>query len=271
VDTWSDDFDGPAGTRPDPAVWVPETGGGGWGDDQLQRYTSAPANAFLTGAGHLALVARREGDAITSARLITKGRLHLRHGTVEARIKVPAGPGVWPAFWMLGADIDEVGWPACGEIDVMEYVGSEPHTVHGTVHGPGYAGVGRGIGGTHRLDVPLADDFHVYGVRWTGDRITWHLDGVEYHRVTPAGVPGPWPFRHPFHLLVNLAVGGSWPGNATGVPELPATLLVDWIRVRGGTVEQHPPEHQRADPGEDHAEQAGPQTGGVGDQADGGR
>ncbi len=227
---WSDEFEGPAGAPPDPAVWVPETGDGGWGDDQLQRYTAA--NASLTGAGQLALVARREDDGtITSARLTTHHTRQFRYGQVSARIKVPAGPGVWPAFWMLGADIDEVGWPACGEIDVMEVVGSEPATVHGTVHGLGYAGVGRGIGRAHRAGAPLADDFHVYRVQWDEDRISWQLDDVEYHHVTPGDLPGPWPFRHSFYLLINLAVGGSWPGNDVSGLRLPATMLVDWVRV----------------------------------------
>jgi beta-glucanase (GH16 family) len=235
---WSEEFNGPAGAGPDPAVWVPEAGGGGWGDDQLQCYTSAPANASITDSGQLALVARRETDTgtITSARLTTHGRVHVRYGRVEARIKVPSGPGVWPAFWMLGADIDRVGWPACGEIDVMEYVGSEPRTVHGTVHGPGYAGVGRGIGRAHEVRDDLAGDFHVYGVEWTADHISWHVDGAEYQRLTPGDVPGPWPFRHFFYLLVNLAVGGSWPGNSADGLALPATMLVDWIRVHGGEV-----------------------------------
>ena len=230
---WSDDFDGPAGSPPDPAVWQAELGDGGWGDDQLQRYTAPPANAFHTGNGHLAVVARRETDRrVTSARLRTLGRLEVTYGRVEARIQVPAGAGMWPAFWMLGADVNRVGWPACGEIDVMEHVGSEPDTVHGTVHGPGFAGIGRGIGRAHRTSVALADDFHVYGVDWTADSIAWHLDSTEYFRLSPADVPGPWPFRHSFYLLLNLAVGGAWPGNTLHEEAaLPATMLIDWVRV----------------------------------------
>lgn len=220
---WADEFDGPA-TR-----WRPELGGGGWGDDQLQHYTAANA---VRADGRLAIEARREADGtITSARLRTLGRLHVRYGRVEARIRVPAGAGLWPAFWMLGTDIDEVGWPACGEIDVMEHVGSEPLVAYGTAHGPGYAGIGRGAGGRLVCGEPLADDFHVFAVEWAEDLITWHLDDVEYFRLGPAGVPGPWPFRHPFYLLLNLAVGGSWPGNELTGEVLPATMLVDWVRV----------------------------------------
>ena len=139
---WADEFDGPAGSPPSDA-WVPELGPRGAGE--LQRYTAA--NAALDGHGSLAIEARREpaGD-VTSARLVTKDRVHVRYGRIEARIKVPSGQGMWPAFWMLGADIDAVGWPACGEIDVMEYVGSRPTAVHATVHGPGHAGIEHGIG-----------------------------------------------------------------------------------------------------------------------------
>jgi beta-glucanase (GH16 family) len=246
---WSDDFDGPAGEGPDPAVWGAELGGGGWGCGQAQVYTTPPANASLDGDGHLAIVARRgmggedgASDAatsavVTSARLVTKGRLHVRCGRAEARIKVPAGRGLWPAFQMLGADIDEVGWPACGEIDVMEVVGSQPTVVHGTLHGPGYAGLEHGVGRGHDAGVDLSADFHVYGVDWAPDRVTWRLDGVPYSTLSSEDVPGDrWPFTHAFYLLINLAVGGDWPGNACADPPLPATMLIDWVRIHGGTV-----------------------------------
>jgi beta-glucanase (GH16 family) len=131
---------------------------------------------------------------------------------------------------MLGTDIDEVGWPACGEIDVMEVVGSEPRAVHATVHCPGHAGVGRGLGATHTLDLDLAADFHVYGVDWTPERITWHLDGAAYRTLARADVPT-WAFDGEMFLLVNLAIGGRWPGNALDDATLPATMLVDWVRV----------------------------------------
>jgi Glycosyl hydrolases family 16 len=126
---WVDDFDGAPGTRPSARFWSAELGGGGWGDAQLQNYTDDPANAALDGQGRLAIVARRAGDAVTSARLITKGLVAVRYGRIEARIKVPAGRGGWLAFWLLGNDIDTLGWPRCGEIDVMEHVGSQPRTV----------------------------------------------------------------------------------------------------------------------------------------------
>lgn len=246
---WSDEFDGVAGSLPDPTVWSAELGGGGWGCGQSQTYTDHPTNGSLDGEGHLALVARREpcrddgglvadvDGTVTSARLVTKGRLHLRYGRIEARIKVPPGRGLWPAFWMLGADIDEVGWPECGEIDVMEVVGSQPTVVHGTLHGPGYAGLEHGVGHGHDVGVDLAAHFHVYGVDWTPGRITWRLDGVPYSTLTRDDVPGDrWPFTHDFFLLINLAVGGDWPSNAGDAPPLPATMLVDWVRVYDGRV-----------------------------------
>ncbi len=234
----SEEFASAAGGGPDPQLWSAELGGGGWGCEQLQTYTCDRSNVAITAQGQLAITARRSPvGTITSARLITKDRFALKYGLIEARIKVPGGLGTWPAFWMLGGDIDEVGWPACGEIDVMEHVGSDPNTVHGTVHAPGYAGLGRGLGGAHRAGCDLSDDFHVYGVDWDAGQITWLLDGRPYHRMTTGGAPGSvWPFRHPFFLVVNLAVGGAWPGNDTQTPELPATLLVDWIRVRTAPV-----------------------------------
>ena len=241
--TWSQEFEGPAGAVPDPTVWVAEVGGGGWGDSQLQTYAEPPANAFLTGTGQLAIVARhdaRVAGGVTSARLTTRGRVGFRYGRFEARMRVPAGVGVWPAFWMLGTDIDEVGWPACGEIDVMEYVGVDPTAVHGTLHGPGYAGLGNGRGGRHLAECPLSDDFHTYRVDWNPDAISWSLDGVEYLRLTPADVPGPWPFDHPFFLIVNLAIGGAWSGNQPAGLRLPATMVVDWIRVTDAEIDVTP-------------------------------
>jgi beta-glucanase (GH16 family) len=230
--TWTDDFQGPAGHSPDSDTWDWELGAGGWGGEQLQDYTSSTSNASLTGDGQLAITAQREADGrITSARLITKGRVTARYGRVEARIKVPAERGAWPAFWMLGEDIDEVGWPACGEIDVMEYVAVDPTRVHGTLHAPGYSGLDGGAGRAHDLKQPLADDFHRYAVLWSPEHIEWLLDDKPYHRLTPTEVPGPWPFDHDFYLLLNLAIGGAWPGNSGFDPTLPTTMLVDWVRI----------------------------------------
>jgi beta-glucanase (GH16 family) len=229
---WVQEFAGPAGVPPDPEAWNHEVGGGGWGDRQRQVYTDDPENAALDGAGHLAITARRatDGITITSARLTTKNRFAVRYGWIEARIKVPGGRGTWPALWLLGTDIDEVGWPACGEIDVMEHVGVDPTRCFGTIHGPGYSGLAAGLGGAAEAGTDLSEDFHRYAVAWDESGIVWLLDGREHHRLTPSDVPGPWPFDHDFYLLVNLAIGGDWPGN-DAEPELPTSLLIDWIRV----------------------------------------
>lgn len=230
TDTWVDDFDGPAGSRADPAIWQYVVGAGG--NEQWQDYTDSTANAALDGRGCLKITARRANDGtVTSAMLITKHRLRVRYGRVEARIKVPAQAECWPAFWMLGGDIDEAGWPGCGEIDVMEYVAADPTRVHGTAHGPGYSGVEDGAGRAFDLGGPLADDFHRFAVEWTEGAVEWFVDDQRYHRLTPADVPGPWRLRQPFYLLLNLAIGGTWPGLSTREPELPATLFVDWVRI----------------------------------------
>lgn len=230
--TWTEDFQGLAGQPPDPDVWGYELGAGGWGCEQLQHYVSSTDNARLTGDGELAITARRVADGrVTSARLITRGRIAARYGRVEARIKVPAEPGSWSAFWMLGEDIDVVGWPACGEIDVMECVAIDPMRVFGTLHGPGYSGLDGGAGEAYEHKRPLAEDFHRYAVLWSPDRIEWLLDDRSYHQLTPTEVPGPWPFDHAFYLLLNLAIGGAWPGNSGVEPALPATMLVDWVRI----------------------------------------
>ena len=214
--------------------WIHELGGGGWGCGQLQHYTDRPDNAAVNRHGQLVITARREPDVelVTSARLITKDRVQLRHGRVEARIKVPAGLGMWSAFWMLGTDIGQVGWPGCGEIDIMEHVGSDPTAVHGTIHGPGFAGLEHGIGRRFDARTDLTEAFHVYGVDWAPDRITWYLDGHPYSTLSPADTPGgAWPFTHDFYLLLNLAVGGDWPGNHTENPDLPRRMIIDRIRI----------------------------------------
>nr|WP_276610746.1 glycoside hydrolase family 16 protein [Kineococcus siccus] len=175
---------------------------------------------------------RREGRVLaTSARLLTHGLVAVRGGRVAARLRVPRGAGLWSAFWMLGEDVDAVGWPACGEIDVVEHVTSDPTAAHGTLHGPGYCGLGGGIGHRHDTGADLAAAFHTFAVDWTPGRITWSVDGVATSTLTPDEVPGPWPFDHPFHLLLDLAVGGAWPGVDTDAPTLPATLEVAWVRV----------------------------------------
>lgn len=231
---WSQDFDGAAGSAPDPAVWNLETGGGGWGNGELQNYTASRANSALDGQGNLVVTAKREGDgSYTSARLTTQGKYAAQYGRVEARIQIPRGQGIWPAFWMLGADLPSNPWPGSGEIDVMENVGFEPHRVHGTVHGPGYSG-GEGLTSTwqHPRGWSIADDFHTFAVDWAPGSITWSVDGQVYHQVTPASTGGdPWVFDKPFFIVLNVAVGGAWPGYPDGTTQLPQQMKIDYVRV----------------------------------------
>ncbi|GAA0400962.1 ricin-type beta-trefoil lectin domain protein [Streptomyces luteireticuli] len=242
---FADEFDGPAGSGPDASKWQNDVGGGsgGWGNGELEYYTSGNNNAKLDGRGHLVVEARRENPGnyqcwygrceYTSARLNTAGRYTAQYGRAEARMKIPAGQGMWPAFWMLGNDIGSNPWPNSGELDVMENVGFEPGTVHGSLHGPGYSG-GSSITGTYTLPggQKLSDDFHTYAVDWAPDSITWSIDGTVYQRRTPADLGGkPWVFNKPFFLILNLAVGGNWPGSPNGATQFPARMVVDHVRV----------------------------------------
>ncbi|NII42524.1 beta-glucanase (GH16 family) [Curtobacterium flaccumfaciens] len=229
----ADEFDGPAGSAPNPGIWRYDLGGGGWGNGELEVYTDSRRNSALDGNGNLVITARREADgSYTSARLTSQGTYTAQYGRIEARIRIPRGQGIWPAFWMLGADLPQVGWPACGEIDVMENIGREPGSVHGTVHGPGYSGA-EGISGTATLPSgAFADDFHVYGVDWRPGSISWTVDGAVYRTVTPADLGGDrWVFDKPFFVILNLAVGGGWPGSPDSSTRFPQQMTVDWLRV----------------------------------------
>ncbi|HEY2160377.1 MAG TPA: glycoside hydrolase family 16 protein [Solirubrobacteraceae bacterium] len=236
---WSDDFNGPAGARPTAAKWTRDAGPYGALDHELEYYSDSPANASLDGHGDLAIVARhqtiRAGGAswhFTSARLETQGTFSPTYGLIEARMKVPAGFGLWSSFWMLGSNFNAVGWPRCGELDVMETVGQYPFSVRSTIHGP--AGASSYSRGQDFLSTSsLASGFHTYAVSWSPNSITWLIDGVPYASATPADLtPGQrWVFNHPFHLVLNLAVGGHWPGPPNAFTPFPAKLMVDWVRV----------------------------------------
>ncbi|MEK6398334.1 MAG: glycoside hydrolase family 16 protein [Terriglobus sp.] len=239
--TWSDEFNGTDGSQPDPSKWEFVTGGRGFGNNELQAYTARPENAHLN-HGTLVITARRENftaeDGIprqyTSPRLQTKGKFSQRYGRFEARIRIPRGQGIWPAFWMLGNDIDTVGWPKAGEIDIMENVGKEPGKVHGSLHGPRYSG-GDPLTGAYTLPdgKALADQFHVYAVEWEPDAIRFYIDNHLYETQTPDSIPEhkKWVFNHPFFLLLNCAVGGKWPGNPDDTTTFPQQMLVDYVRV----------------------------------------
>jgi beta-glucanase (GH16 family) len=239
---WSDEFDGPAGALVDATKWVSETGGNGWGNDELQYYTDRSRNASLGGDGTLVIQALQERyqgpDGVTrdytSARLKTQGKLEQAYGKFEARIRIPRGQGLWPAFWLLGADIGSAGWPRCGEVDIMENVGRQPSTVTGTIHGPGYSG-GNGIGASYRLPsgAPFADDFHVFTLEWDPGVLRWSVDGTLFETRTPSDLPPgqQWVFDHPFFIILNVAVGGGYPGNPDATTTFPQTMQVDYVRV----------------------------------------
>ncbi|GGP11031.1 family 16 glycosylhydrolase [Nonomuraea glycinis] len=239
--TWADEFDKPAGTPLDGTKWKFDTGGGGWGNNELQYYTNSTRNVQHDGQGRLAITARQENPSnlqchygtcrYTSGRVLTADKFSQAYGRFEASIKIPRGQGIWPAFWMLGGG----DWPNTGEIDIMENVGHITNTVHGTVHGPGYSG-GAGIGGSRTVGAPLGDAFHTYAVDWSPNLIVWYLDGSEYFRITPAGIRGNrWVFDHPFFMILNVAVGGNWPGNPDGSTSFPQTMLIDYVRVSAWT------------------------------------
>ncbi|MEU5790498.1 family 16 glycosylhydrolase [Micromonospora purpureochromogenes] len=243
--TWQDEFNAGAGSPVDQSRWRFDIGGGGWGNNERQYYTNSTSNAVHDGQGNLVITARRENPAnyqchygrceYTSARLLTAATFTQAYGRFEARIKIPRGQGIWPAFWMLGNDMGSVGWPNAGEIDIMENIGREPNTVYGTIHGPGYSGAG-GITGSRTISAPLADAFHTYRVDWEPNSIVWYLDGVEYHRVDPARLGGNrWVFDHPFFMILNVAVGGNWPGYPDASTQFPQQMLVDYVRVSGYT------------------------------------
>ena len=235
---WHDEFNGHAGAPPDPAKWQAVTGGGGWGNHELEDYTSRASNVSLDGKGHLAITAQhgnyKDSSGVpskyTSGRIQTKGLYESRYGQIEARIKLPAGQGLWPAFWALG----DGAWPAAGEIDLMENLGNDPFTIIGSIHGPeagsrhGYA-----ISAKDHSRVSLAAAFHVYGVEWSPTKIVFTLDGAPYATRTPSDLSSneSWVFNKPFYLLLNLAVGGTWPGSPNASSRFPATMLVDWVRV----------------------------------------
>ncbi|MBB6429354.1 family 16 glycosylhydrolase [Algisphaera agarilytica] len=238
---FAEEGDGEQGAAPDPAKWVHDIGGWGWGNQEPQTYTPGNDNAFYDGNGMLIIEARRENrtgeDGIaaefTSARIKTQGIFSQRYGRIEGRLKLPEGQGIWPAFWMLGDTITSEGWPACGEIDIMELLGHKPHEVHGTLHGPGYS-AGAGLQGSYHLadGGSFADGFHVYAVEWEPKEIRWYVDGELYHTRTPedAGL-NEWAFEVPHFVILNIAVGGAWPGYPDETTQFPQQMLIDYVRV----------------------------------------
>jgi beta-glucanase (GH16 family) len=246
---WSDEFDGPVGVPPNPANWGYELGDGtlngipGWGNSELQYYTDDPDNASTDGAGNLVITLDEADPSLgcyygaceyESARLISKHKAEFAYGRIESRLLVPdGGNGLWPAFWSLGTDISYNPWPAAGEIDFMEYVSRLPNEIFGTVHGPGYNG-GNAFGDIYDFGEPVYDDYHTFVTEWEPGKITWYVDGIQYHQAEPSDVSGPWVFEKPFYLLLNFAIGGNFGGPVDPANTYPQEYVLDYIRVYQG-------------------------------------
>jgi beta-glucanase (GH16 family) len=240
--TWSDEFNTPDGTTPDAKKWTYDIGGNGWGNHELESYTARLQNARIKN-GNLVITAIKEDftgpDGIarlyTSARVKTQSLFAQAYGRFEARIKIPRGQGIWPAFWLLGDDISRVDWPDCGEIDIMENIGREPGTVYGSLHAPSFvkptSDASKGF--TLPTGQSYADDFHLYAVEWEPGVVRFFVDKNNYATFTEADWPqgGRWVFDHPFFIILNVAVGGDWPKNPDATSQLPQLMLVDYVRV----------------------------------------
>ena len=218
---WSDEFNG---NTVDWTKWTAHTGVGH--TNELEYYTGRPQNAFVSN-GMLTIQSQKkafEGSQYTSARLETAGKFAFTYGRVEARIKVPSGLGAWAAFWMLGADKNTIGWPACGEIDIMQITGKDVKTNHASTHATGWDTSHSAAG------IDFSQNFHVYGVNWTQNQIQFYVDGKVYQTVVPVAAK-PWPFNTNFYIILNLAIGGTWPGSPDLTAPFSQELLVDYVRV----------------------------------------
>jgi len=234
---WSDEFNAANGTGADTTKWNLVNKGDGFGNNELEFYTNRPANAYHDGNGFLVIKVIKEsymGREYTSARLESNGKFEHLYGRYEARLQLPRGQGIWPAFWMLGNDIGSASWPNCGEIDIMENIGKEPSIVHGSLHGPGYSG-GNPLGQAYTLPNggKFADGFHVFAVEWEQNVVRFYVDDILYGTKTPSDTPSGarWVYDHPFYLLLNVAVGGNWPGAPDATTVFPQTMLADYVRV----------------------------------------
>jgi len=242
---FADEFNAPAGEVPNPRHWGHDVGGHGWGNNELQYYSKNPQNAYHDGQGHLVIALRNEphlaqfrnGKRYSSARLTTNDRFEIQHGLIEARLKVPSGQGLWPAFWMLGADFPKTPWPACGEIDIMEHVGNDPTRMHTNIHGPNFSGNnGLGQGVTLPNSEPFANAYHTVALKWEPYELTWYLDGQKMRTLRRNDIQSPskpWVFNKPFFLLLNLATGGEWAGEPDASTVFPAFFMIDYVRVYG--------------------------------------
>ncbi len=229
---FADEFDG---NNIDLGFWTHEQGDHGWGNNEWQNYTNLPQNSYISD-GKLIIEAIDEGNgAYSSARMITRDKFEFTFGRVDIRAKLPFGQGIWPALWMLGENITDIGWPACGEIDIMELLGHESHVIHGTAHwgnqGDGFSqftGNAYGLPGGARFE----DEFHVFSIVWENNSIEWYLDDQLYHSINASTVGNfDYPFNRPFFFIFNIAVGGNWPGYPDASTQFPQRMFVDYIRV----------------------------------------
>lgn len=229
---WSDEFNG---TTLSDQSWNFETGGSGWGNNELENYTARPQNAFLS-AGNLIIEARREDygtNKYTSARITTKGKREFKFGRIDIRAKLPVAKGLWPALWMLGSNIDQVSWPACGETDIMELIGTYPNRVYGTLHWKLANGSAGNYGSNYNLSAgDFSQQFHVFSLIWEQNSLQILVDDKVYVTATDANITsGTYPFNNPSFLIFNVAVGGDWPGPPDATTTFPQRMFVDYVRV----------------------------------------
>jgi beta-glucanase (GH16 family) len=237
--TWSDEFDKPQGAPPDSSIWTSDAGGEGWGNHQLE-YDTNGQNAYHDGQGDLILEARKGNPAgyqcwygschYTSAHITTRDHFSFTYGLFEARIKIPYGQGIWTSFWLVGSNYKTVGWPACGEIDIMENVSPEPATIYGSVHGPENSNIST----PYRLQRgTFADDFHIFALEWDTDHLYFFIDGDNYAILHRANLKNQqdWVYDHPFNIILNVAVGGDWPGSPNATTSFPQRLYVSYMRL----------------------------------------
>ena len=231
--TWSDEFNGTAGTLPDASKWNFDIGNNGWGNKELQAYTNSAQNVSMDGNGNLVITAKKEnvnGAQYTSARINTKNLFSQAYGKFEARLIAPYGQGLWPAFWLLGSNIDTANWPQCGEIDIFEMRGAKPSINNGSMHGPGFSG-GNALTNSYALFNSRFDvDYHTFAIEWDVNSVDYFVDGYLYQHIEKSSVPQ-WVYDHPFYMILNVAVGGNYGGNPiTGTP-FPQTMTIDYVRV----------------------------------------
>lgn len=231
---WSDEFNGDSASALDASKWKFDLGTGqnGWGNNELQTYTQSAQNILIDGKGNLMITARKDQFGnYTSARIKTQGLFEQKYGRIEARIKTPTGAGIWPAFWMLGSNIDSVVWPNCGEIDIMEQKGKNSNITYGSIHGPGYSGA-EAITTPYALQNNRFDnDFYLYAIEWNEEKIDFFVNDYLYKRIIPSDVPGVWVYNQDFFIILNVAVGGNFVGPPNNFTPFPTSMYIDYVRV----------------------------------------